>query len=207
MTELKIKNVTHEFTTLTGVKEDIVELMLNFKKLRIVVHVDEPQILTLKIKGEKVVTASDIKTSSDVKIINPDLILATLTSKNAELDMEITVERGLGYSAVESRKSEKVGVGIIPIDALFSPVTRVNYSVDNMRVGDRTDFNRLLLEIQTDGTVSPSAALHKAATILKDHFEKIVGVAVQSFEDQELPPHVANEETPKKRAKSKKKEE
>jgi len=198
VTYVKIKNVPHEFSTLPGVKEDIVELMLRFKKLRLAMHVDEPQVLTLKAKGQKAVTAGDIKVSSDVEIVNPDLVLATLTTKNAELDMEITVERGLGYSTVESRKQEKLEIGILPVDAFFSPVVKVHYSIENMRVGERTDYNRLVLDITTDGTVSPSSALHKAASIFKDHFEKIGDLPVKEFEKGEERPAAK-----KKRGKSK----
>ncbi|KKR27949.1 MAG: DNA-directed RNA polymerase subunit alpha, partial [Candidatus Woesebacteria bacterium GW2011_GWA1_39_8] len=126
ITQLKIKNVSHEFSTLPGVKEDIIELSLNFKKLRFRTEVDELQVLTLKAKGEGVVKAGDIKLGSQVEIINPEEILATLTEKNADLDVEITIERGLGYSAVESRnQDEKLAIGVIALDAFFSPVVNV----------------------------------------------------------------------------------
>jgi len=199
VTELKIKGVSHEFSTLPGIKEDMIELCLNFKKLRLRMHADEPQVLTLKVKGEKVVTAADIKTNSQVEIINPKEVLATLTSKDAELDMEIRIERGLGYSPVESRKEARLAIGIVAIDAIFTPVLRVNYTVEDMRVGERTDYNRLRLEIETDGSISPSAALHKAANVLKDHFEKVSGVAVKEFEAPK-----AKVEAPKKRGRPKK---
>ncbi len=182
VTYVKIKSAPHEFTTLPGVKEDVVELTLNFKKLRFRMFTDEPQTLLVKVKGEQVVTGADIKTSSEVEIVNPEEHLATLTDKNAEFEAELTVERGLGYSAVESRKAEKLGIGTIGVDAFFSPVVKVNYVIENMRVGDRTDYNRLRLEIETDGTISPSASLHKTASLLKDHFEKIYAVTVQEFE-------------------------
>lgn len=185
VTQVKIKNVLHEFSTLPGVKEDMVELSLNFKRLRFRMHTDEPQILSLKGKGEKILTGADITTSAEVEIVNPNEVLANLTVKNAELDIEIRVERGLGYSTVESRKAEgKLPIGTIAIDAFFSPVTKVNYSIENMRVGDRTDYNRLRLEIETDGTVSPSAALRKSASVLRDHFDKVFNVSVQEFEDE-----------------------
>jgi DNA-directed RNA polymerase subunit alpha len=199
VTELKIKNAPHEFSTLPGVKEDLVELSLNFKKVRFRVHTDEPQVLILKAKGEKVVTAGDIKTTSEIEIVNPNEILANLTSKDAELDMEIRVERGLGYSPVESRKEGRLSIGTIAIDAIFTPVQRVNFTVENMRVGERTDYNRLRLEIGTDGTVSPSSALHKSANILKDHFDKISSVVVQEFEAPK-----AAVSTAKKKGRSKK---
>ncbi len=183
VTQVKIKNVSHEFSTLPGVKEDMVELSLNFKKIRFRASTDDPQTLTLKVKGEKTVTAGDIKINADIEIANPDEILAHLTTKSAELDIEITVQRGLGYSAVESRKEEeKLAIGTIAIDAFFSPVTKVSYSIENMRVGDRTDYNRLKLEIETDGTISPSAALHKSGNILLDHFKTISDLSVQEFD-------------------------
>jgi len=173
VTQIKIKGVGHEFTTIPGVAEDVVELALNFKKIRFKFFADEAQILTLKIKGEKEVTADDIKTNSQVEIVNPDLHLATLTDKKAELDMEITVEKGLGYLPAADRKLERLAIGTIVLDAIFSPVTKVNTSVENMRVGERTDYNRLKIEIETNGSITPSDALHKTANVLKDHFEKI----------------------------------
>ncbi len=173
VTQIKIKGVGHEFTTIPGVAEDVVELTLNFKKIRFKFFADEPQILTLKIKGEKEVTADDIKANSQVEIVNSDLHLATLTDKKAELDMELTVEKGLGYLPSADRKLERLAIGSIVLDAIFSPVTKVNSSVENMRVGERTDYNRLKIEIETDGSITPSDALHKTANVLKDHFEKI----------------------------------
>jgi DNA-directed RNA polymerase subunit alpha len=200
VTEIKLKGVPHEFSTLPGLKEDIVELALNFKKLRLRLHVDEPQVLALKVKGEHVVTAGDIELNSNVELMNPDELLATLTDKSAELEVEVKVERGLGYSSVESRKSEgRLAIGTIAVDAIFTPVMRVNYTVEDMRVGDRTDFNRLRLEVDTDGTISPSSALHKSSNILRDHFEKVAAVTVAEFE-------AAQEKSaePKKKARAKK---
>lgn len=199
VTYVKIKNAPHEFSTLPGVKEDLVELTLNLKRLRFRVHADDPQILLLKAKGEKVVTGADIKPNALVEIVNPEQAIATLTDKKTDFEAEITVERGLGYSAVESRKSEKLPVGTIAIDAFFSPVTRVTYEVEHMRVHERTDYNRLRIEIETDGTVSPSAALHKTASILKDHFEKIFAIEVKEFEAAG-----AEEKVSKKKGKAKK---
>ena len=199
VTEIKIKNVPHEFSTLAGLQEDIVELALNFKKLRFELNVDEPQMLSLKVKGDRVVTAADIVLNSEVSLANPDEILGHLTAKDAELDMEVKVERGLGYVPAERRNGEgRLPIGVIALDAIFTPVESVNYVVEDMRVGDRTDFNRLHLEIETDGTVSPSSALHKAANILKDHFDKVGAVEVKEFE---LPK--ASEGEPKKKKKSK----
>ncbi|MEK7546758.1 MAG: DNA-directed RNA polymerase subunit alpha [Patescibacteria group bacterium] len=211
VTYIKIKNAQHEFSTLPGLKEDLVDLTLNFKRIRFKMHTDETQILTLKIKGEKEVTAGDIKTSSVVEVANPDEHVASMTSKNAELDIEITVEKGLGYSSVESRKEKKLTVGLIGIDAFFSPVRKVNYTIENMRVGEHTDYNRLRVEIETDGTVSPSSALHKTANILNDHFQKVSAVQVQEFEmagaksSKHTKKEKENEETPKKKGRSPKK--
>lgn len=198
ITQIKIKGVNHEFTTIEGVKEDVVEIGLNLKKIRFQIHTDEPQVLTLKVKGEKDVKASDIKTNSQVELITPDAHLATLTDKSAELDMEITVEKGLGYVPVDVRKGEKLPIGVVALDALFSPVSSVNFNVENMRVGERADYNRLRLVIQTDGSITPSAALRKASNILQDHFVKISGVEVKESE-----PSVSEEEKPKKTAKKK----
>ena len=182
ITQLRIKNVNHEFSTLPGVLEDILEITLNLKRIRFQSFSDEPQVLLVKAKGESEVTAADIKTTSDIKVITPDVVIAHLTDKGAELDMELTVEKGLGYSPVEARKMEKLGVGAIAIDTLFSPVLKVNYTVSDMRVGERTDFNKIRLDITTDGTISPSSALHKAANIVKDHFDKIAAIEVSTFE-------------------------
>jgi DNA-directed RNA polymerase subunit alpha len=202
-TEIKIKGVSHEFSTLPGLQEDIVELALNFKKLRFRSSVDEPQVLSLKAKGITEITGADIELTSEIELANPDEVLGHLTAKDAELDIEIKVERGLGYVPAEARTTEgRLPIGTIALDAIFTPVQHVNFIVEDMRVGDRTDYNRLRLEIGTDGTVSPSAALHKAANVLRDHFEKVSEVSVQDFE---LPK--AGEAEPKKRAAKKKKEE
>jgi DNA-directed RNA polymerase subunit alpha len=185
VTYIKVKNAPHEFSTLPGVKEDLITMILNFKKLRFKTDSDEPQVLLLESKGEKEVTGADIKKSAMVELVNPDVAIANLTEKSAELVVEITVERGLGYSPVESRKAEKLPIGTIGVDAFFSPVTAVNFTVENMRVGDRTDYNRLKLQITTDGTITPSAALHKASNILRDHFDKVSQVEVKEAEEGE----------------------
>ncbi len=194
ITQFKIKGVSHEFSTLEGVNEDIVELGLNLKKVRFRIHTDEPQVLVLRIKGEKEVTAADIKTNSQVDLITPDAHIATLTGKSAELDMEITVEKGLGYLPVDARKGDKLPIGTIALDALFSPVSKVNFVVENMRVGERADYNRVRLMMETDGSITPSAALRKASNILQDHFVKISGVEVKETEKSEA----SETEKPKK---------
>ncbi len=178
ITQIKIKDVDHEFSTLPGVAEDVVELSLNFKRVRFYFTADEPQTLRLHFKGEGDVKAGDIEENAFVKVLNKDLHLATLTKKGADFDVEIVVEKGLGYVVAESRKMERLSVGTIVLDSIFSPVMKASFEVENMRVGDRTDFNRLKLEIETDGSISPSEALHKAANVLKDHFEKVTQIEV-----------------------------
>ena len=198
VTYIKIKGVSHEFSTMAGVKEDLIQIMLNFKKLRFKMSTDEPQVLVLKSKGEKKLTGADIELNSLVEILNPEEELATVTEKGTEFDCEITVERGLGFSPVEARKTEKLPVGVIALDAFFSPVVSVNYDVENMRVGDRTDYNRLTLVIETDGAISPSSALHKSTNILKDHFEKVSALEVVDM------PEAEKEEKPAKKKSAKK---
>jgi len=185
ITQIKIKGVNHEFSTLPGVMEDVVEMTLNLKKIRFRALTDEPQVLTLKIKGEKEIKASDINTNAQVELITPKIHIATLTAKSAELDMELTVERGLGYSPAESRQSEKLPIGTVVLDAAFSPVVSASFNIENMRVGGRTDYNRLNLTIETDGSIAPEAALRKACNILQDHFAKIAQVEVAEVETKE----------------------
>lgn len=181
ITRFKIKGVGHEFATIPGVVEDVVEFGLNLKQVRFRFYAEEPQILTLKVKGEKEVTAGDIKGNAQVEIQNPELHIATLTAKTAELDMELTVEKGLGYEPIENQKIERLPIGMIALDAVYSPIVNVNFRVENMRVGERTDYNKVRLEIETDGTISPSSALHKAVNILADHFKKIGEIKVDDF--------------------------
>ncbi|OGM92448.1 DNA-directed RNA polymerase subunit alpha [Candidatus Wolfebacteria bacterium RIFOXYB2_FULL_49_7] len=201
VTQIKIKNVKHEFTTIDGIMEDVVELALNMKKIRFAFHADEPQVLTLDVKGEKEVTAGDIKANAQVEVINPEAHIATITDKKTELSMEITVEKGLGYVPVEARKIEKLPVGVIAIDAIFTPVTNVNFVVENMRIGERTDFNRIKLTVETDGSVKPSMAVHKAANILKDHFAKAAEIGASIAVEQE---ESSEEEAPEPKKKAKK---
>ncbi len=203
ITRFRVKGVKHEFTTIPGIVEDVVELGLNLKKIRFDFHADEPQVLSLKVKGEKEITAADIKGNADVKVANPELHIATLNSKDAEIDMEITVEKGLGYVPVENQKIEKLPIGTVALDAIFSPVMTVNFTVENMRVGDRTDYNKIILEVETDGTVSPSRAVHKAADILLDHFKTIADIYVK----EETEPEVKSKKKAPKAAKEKESKE
>jgi len=171
ITGVKIKGVQHEFSTIPHVKEDVVQIILNLKQIRFIVHTDEPIKATLKVKGEKAVKAGDIKTSSDLEVVSKEAPIATLTNKKAELEMEFDIEPGLGYSPVESRKKKKIEIGKIAVDAIFSPVKRVNYSIENMRVGEKTDYDRLTFQIETDGSIMPKEAFLKAADILVNQFK------------------------------------
>ncbi|MBI3046509.1 MAG: DNA-directed RNA polymerase subunit alpha [Candidatus Harrisonbacteria bacterium] len=182
ITQFKAKGAQHQFSALPNVVEDLVEIGINLKKIHFRVHTDEPQILTLKVRGEKSVTAEDIELNSNVEMITPEVHIATISDKSGELDLELQVEKGLGFSSVEARKSEKLPIGMIALDAAFSPVVKASFSVENMRVGDQTDYNRLIVSITTDGSITPSAALHKASNILKDHFDKISNIEVKELD-------------------------
>ena len=169
VTSFKIEGVQHEFTAIPNVVESALDVMLNLKQLRVKLYTNEPQILKLDITGEKEITAEDFEKNPLAEILNPDLHIATLSDKKAKLGMEVTVEKGLGYVLAEERRKEKLPIGTIALDAIFSPVQKVNFKIENMRVGERTDYNRLIIEIETDGSLSPDEALTKAANILKEH--------------------------------------
>jgi DNA-directed RNA polymerase subunit alpha len=172
ITSVKFSGVRHQFTTIEGVREDVVQLVLALKQVRINYKGDRPTTIKLSAKGPNEVTAADFETPADVAIANPDLVLAHLTDKTAHLELEATIETGLGYSPAEERTTTTIGV--IPIDATFSPVSRVNYSVEATRVGRVTNFDKLSLEIVTDGTVEPQLALTSAAANLVGYFSSIV---------------------------------
>lgn len=173
VTEIKVKGVTHEFTTLEGVKEDVVQIILNLKKVRFRLHETESSKVLLKVKGIKEVTAKDIKTSSDVEIANVDQHIASLTSNKADLEIELTIEKGIGYVAVEQRERKEKELGAIAIDGLFSPIEKVNFKVEDMRVGKRTDYDKIILEIRTDGTITPEAAYLESVKVLLEQFSAI----------------------------------
>jgi DNA-directed RNA polymerase subunit alpha len=185
-TAVKIEGVNHEFSTISGVKEDIILILLNLKQLRFKMHADEPQTITLSAKGPKKVTAKDLITPAQVEILNKDLAIANLTSKGAKLQMDITVEKGLGYVPREVLQKEKVEIGTLLLDAVFTPVRRVNYEVENMRVGERTDYNRLRFVIETDGSISPREALEEAVKITLRQLEAIVGIKEKAEEAPEV---------------------
>ncbi len=173
ITTVKIKGVQHEFSTLPGVLEDVIQIIINLKKIRVKMFNNEPQTLFLSVKGDKKISAADIDKNSNVEILNPEAHIATLTDKKSELEIIFTIEQGLGYVPAEFRKKEKLPIGTISLDAAFSPIQKVNYEVEDMRVGERTDYNRLRIYIETDGSISPRLALKKATEILFAHFQMI----------------------------------
>lgn len=172
VTEVKIKDAPHEFATLKGVKEDVLHILMNIKQLRFKIFTEDPQTATLVVKGEKEVTGKDFELPADLKLANPDLHIATLTDKSAQLEIEIKVEKGMGY--VFEDKEIKRSVGVIGMDAIFTPIKKVNYVVENMRVGKRTDFDKLSLEVETDGTITPEEALSQSLDILVSQFQYIL---------------------------------
>lgn len=173
VTAFRIKGATHEFSTLEHVKEDLVEISLNLKQLRLKIHGTQPVKLTLHAKGERHVTAKDIAANSDVEIGNPDLLIATLTHKTAEIDIELIATPGRGYLPTEAREKENLEVGMIAIDAIFTPVRNVGFSIENVRVGQMTNFENLVLVIETDATITPQQALAQATALLLEHFNFI----------------------------------
>lgn len=172
VTNVKIEGVRHQFTTIPGLKEDVVEFLLNIKKIRVIVPSDEPVKLTLSKKGPGEIRASDIEVPAGVTVVNPDVVLGTLADKKAAIDMELTAEKGYGYVSSDEKKVDEIGR--IPVSAFFSPITRVNYRVEATRVGRITNFDKLIMEIWTDGTVSPLDALKQSAKILVSYFFQVV---------------------------------
>lgn len=170
VTSFKIKGVQHEFSAIDGVQEDVLEIMLNLKQLRVKLHSDEPVTLKLVKKGSGDILAKDIAKDSKVEIINPDLKIATITDKATEINMEITIDNGMGFDTTENRDKEDLPVGAIAIDAIYTPIVDVGYRVENTRVGQITNYDKLTLKIETDGSITPAEAINEAVKILIDHF-------------------------------------
>jgi DNA-directed RNA polymerase subunit alpha len=181
ITKVKISGAEHEFSAIPGVKEDVINILLNLKRVRVRMLSDEPVTLNIKVKGAKEVKAKDIDAPGQVEIVNGDTHIATITDKNTELNIEMTVEKGLGYIPKEVIHKDRVDIGYIALDAAFTPIRKANYEVENMRVGDRTDFNRLRLIIETDGTISPREALEKSITTMIHQLKAVVG-----FKEEEV---------------------
>lgn len=175
ITQVKIEGAEHEFSTLEGVKEDVITMLLNIKRIRLALHSDEPVTISLKKSGTGSILAKDIDTPSQVEILNPDQPIAEITNKSTELEIEMTVEAGLGYVPREVHQKDKVEIGTIALDAVFTPIRRANYEVENMRVGDRTDYNRLRLFVETDGTIAPRTAMERSVEIMIHQLKSIIG--------------------------------
>ena len=175
ITSFRVEGASHEFTTLPGVKEDIVEIILNLKGVRFKIFADEPQTIMLAKKGSGKVTAKNITTNADVEIVNPSHIIANLDGASARINMDIVVEKGRGYRPVDESGSKKVVSDMISIDAIFSPVQRVRYKVENTRVGQMTDLDKLIITVETDGTISPREAFEEASAILVNQYSALAG--------------------------------
>ena len=184
ITSIKIDGVTHEFQTMEGIKEDVIVMILNLKKIRFKMTTDEPQTVTLSVKTPKTVTAGDIKTTGQVEVLNSEQHIAEVTGK-INLNIEMKVEKGLGFISKEVFHKDKVDVGTITVDAIFTPIRRVAYEVENMRVGDKTNFNRLRISIETNGTLTPREALTESISIMIKQLKAIVDF--KEVEEIELP--------------------
>lgn len=170
ITSVKIKGATHEFSTIPGVLEDVIQIILNLKQVRFRLFREESIKVTIKVKGEKEIKAGMIKCSSEIEVVNQDAHIATITSPKGELEVELEIGRGIGYVPVEQQERGEKEIGVIAIDAIYTPIRRVNYSVENMRVGKKTDYEKITLEISTDGSVTPEEAFARAVAILVEQF-------------------------------------
>jgi DNA-directed RNA polymerase subunit alpha len=175
ITHVKLEGVKHEFDTIAGVKEDVVTILLNLKRIRLALHSDEPVTFTLKKTGTGVITAADLDAPSQIEILSPEQPIAEITNKTTTLEIEVTVERGMGYVPREVHQKDKVDIGAIALDAVFTPIRRANYEVENMRVGDRTDYNRLRMFVETDGTLTPREAVENAIEIMVHQLKAVIG--------------------------------
>lgn len=186
----KIKGVTHEFSSIDYIKEDVVDITLNLKRVNIKSYSNEPVALVLKAEGEKVVTARDIEKNSDIEISNPDQVIMTLTDKAASVNMTLWVRTGRGYETVELRTDEDLEVNAIAIDTIYTPIRQVRYDVENVRVGGRTDYDEIKMRVETNGTISVEEAIKQSASILADHFNQIREL---NTKDESEEPRVSDE--------------
>jgi DNA-directed RNA polymerase subunit alpha len=184
VTAAKIESVQHEFSTITGVKEDVPEIMMNLKQMRFKIHSDAPKMATFDVRGKATATAADLKADPDIEILNPELHVATL-NKDGEFRCEIEIGAGRGYVSAENQANQDRPIGVLPVDSMFSPVTKVNFEVENTRIGQRIDYDKLTLEIWTDGSLIPSDALAYSAKILKDHFALFIHFEEEIVEEVE----------------------
>ncbi len=176
VTTVKIEGANHEFSTIDGIKEDVITILLHLKLVRFKLTTDEPQKVTIKVKGAKVVTAADIEVGGQVEVMNPEQYICELTDKSAKFEVEMTVSHGLGFVSKEELQKAKMDVGSIAVDAIFSPIRRVSYDVENMRVGDKTNFNRLRVSIETDGSISPREALLNSIKIMINQLKAVADI-------------------------------
>ena len=183
ITSIRIDGVLHEFSTIPGVRDDVTNIILNLKSLCFKMHSEEPKLIRIDVEGEKEVTAADIVVDADIEILNPELHIATL-NKEGSLHMEMTVERGRGYVSADKNTKPDHVIGVIPIDSIFSPILRVNYTVSDTRVGNVTDYDKLVMEIWTNGSLRPEEAISKAASILIAHLKLFQNMAGVSEEDE-----------------------
>jgi DNA-directed RNA polymerase subunit alpha len=189
ITYMKIDGVLHEFSTIPGMVEDTIALMLNLKGLPVKLNTDEPKVLTLSVSGARDVTAADIASDADVEILDPGYRLATLSSKDAKLSMEIGVEMGRGYVMADKQRNIEHLIGLIPLDSIFSPIRKVNFTVDDTRVGQSVDFDRLTIEIETNGSITPDEALSTAAAIMQEQLDLFVSFTNRAEPLPEAPPN------------------
>jgi len=183
VTSIKIDGISHEFQTIDGIKEDVIIMILNLKKIRFKMITDEPQTVTLSMKGPKEILAKDIKTGGQVEILNPELHIVEITGK-VNLNIEMRIEKGLGFIPKEVLQKEKVDIGTIAVDGIFTPIRRVSYEVENMRVGDSTNYNRLRISIETDGTLTPREALSKSIEIMINQLKAVIDFKEPTDEEE-----------------------
>lgn len=184
VTSVKIEGVLHEFSTIPGVVEDVPEIILNLKELALKIHGDGPRKINIDFEGEGVITAGDITTDPDIEILNPDLVIATL-EEGAQLQMEITVDKGRGYRPAERNKTDTDPIGTIPVDSIFTPIPKVNYQVEHTRVGQMTDYDKLVLEVWSNGSIRPDEAISLAAKVLSEHLMLFIELT-ETAEDVEI---------------------
>ena len=189
VTYMKIDSVLHEFSTIPGMVEDTIALMLNLKGLPVKLNSDEPKVLTLSVSGARDVTAADIVPDADVEILDPSYRLCTLSAKDAKLTMEIGVERGRGYVMADRQRNVEHMIGLIPLDSIFSPIRKVNFTVDDTRVGQSVDYDRLTVEVETNGSITPDEALSTAAQIMQDELDLFVSFTNRAEPLPETPPN------------------
>jgi DNA-directed RNA polymerase subunit alpha len=189
VTYMKIDGVLHEFSTIPGMAEDTIALMLNLKGLPVKLNSDEPKVLTLSVSGARDVTAADIVPDADVEILDPNYRLCTLSSKDAKLTMEIGIERGRGYVMADRQRNVEHMIGLIPIDSIFSPIRKVNFTVDDTRVGQSVDYDRLTVEVETNGSITPDDALSSAASIMQEELDLFVSFTNRAEPLPETPPN------------------